>query len=179
MSDQPRVVLLDRDGVLNRQPPHGYLTSHEQWQWLPGAREACARLTACGHRLAVVTNQSAVARGLLRIAELDLIHRRMCRELAEIGVQIWPVLYCPHHPREGCPCRKPEPGMLLEALRMLDAAPDQAVMVGDHTVDLEAANRVGCRSVHVRSGRGHDQPFPPSCMGSVADLIAAVPLLTG
>jgi D-glycero-D-manno-heptose 1,7-bisphosphate phosphatase len=178
VSDQPRVILLDRDGVLNRQPA-GYLTSHEEWQWLPGAREACARLTARGHRLTVVTNQSAVARGLLGIAELDLIHRRMRRDLAELGVRIWPVLHCPHHPREGCPCRKPEPGMLLEALRMLDAEPGRAVMVGDHTVDLEAADRAGCQSVHVRSGRGHDLPFPPSCMGSVADLAAAVSLLTG
>jgi D-glycero-D-manno-heptose 1,7-bisphosphate phosphatase len=174
-----RAVLLDRDGVLNRPAPGGYLTHESGWQWLPGTLEACRDLALKGYRVAVVTNQSAIARSWLTTAGLDRIHERMHADLAAAGAGRWPVFHCPHHPEDGCDCRKPQPGMLRRAMTALGVAPSETVMIGDHETDLQAAANAGCSAIHVRCGRTRNLPPAVACLASVADLAAAVRLLTG
>ncbi|WP_326620936.1 HAD-IIIA family hydrolase [Streptomyces anulatus] len=174
---QLRVVLLDRDGVLNVNRPD-HVTRAEQWRWLPGALDACARLTGLGLHLAVVTNQAAIGRGLLTAYELDRIHDRMVADLAAVGVPRPVILHCPHPPAVGCSCRKPRPGLLTGALEQLQALPAQALLVGDHDSDLMAAAAAGCWSLHVRSGRGRPPAAHPGCLGSVPGLAEAAELIT-
>jgi len=172
-----QAVLLDRDGVLNQNRP-GHVTRPEHWRWLPGAIDACRRLAALGLRLAVVTNQAVIGRGLLTEAGLSDLHARMRADLASAGVPPPAVHHCPHRPEDGCDCRKPRPGLLLRALHDLSVEPARALLVGDHDTDLAAAAAAGCWSLHVRSGRGVPTPPRPGHLGSVTDLSAAVDVVT-
>ncbi|MEV0263603.1 HAD-IIIA family hydrolase [Streptomyces sp. NPDC050617] len=174
-----KAVLLDRDGVLNVNRP-GYVRSVEDWEWLPGARAGYGLLAAAGLPLAVITNQSAVGRGLMTVDALDAVHARMAADLTADGAAPPRVVYCPHTPEADCACRKPRPGMVLRALGFTGAAPHETVLIGDHESDLRAAAAASCRSLHVRSGRGAlPRRPPPGCLGSVADLRAAAALLVG
>ncbi len=170
------MALLDRDGVLNENRPD-HVTELREWRWLPRAIDGCVRLATAGVRIAVVTNQAAVARGLLNETGLDRIHAHMVRGLATAGVPEPLVLHCPHPPEAGCECRKPRPGMLVEAIARLQVHAGDCVLVGDHVHDLHAAESAGCWSIHVLSGRGGppDDP-PPGCLGSVPDLADAAEL---
>ncbi|ATL25026.1 D-glycero-alpha-D-manno-heptose-1,7-bisphosphate 7-phosphatase [Streptomyces formicae] len=173
---QLQAVLLDRDGVLNVNRPD-HVTRAEQWRWLPGALDACARLTGLGLRLAVVTNQAAIGNGLLTAHELDRIHDHMAADLAAVGVPRPVILHCPHPSAARCPCRKPRPGLLTGALDRLGVRPAQTLMVGDHETDMMAATAAGCWSLHVRSGRGGPPAAQPGCLGSVPALREAAELV--
>jgi D-glycero-D-manno-heptose 1,7-bisphosphate phosphatase len=170
-----QLVILDRDGVLNETPtaPASYILQPEEFRWLPGSLDACRRLAMAGLGLSVVTNQSAVGRGLLRAPVLAEIHRRMLAELAETGVTDVTVSVCPHHPADGCPCRKPEPQLLSEVCRTRGVPTDAAVMIGDHWTDLEAGHRCGTQTMFVRSGRGAEPRQPPTGYLSAFDDLAA------
>ena len=147
-----RALLLDRDGVIceNRS---GYVRSPEQFRFLHGALDALVALSRAGYRLIVVTNQSMVGRGIVPRAGLDAIHRLMCGEVERAGGAIADVLVCTHAPDLGCRCRKPQPGLILEALRR-HGLDDEVCFVGDHTDDVTAALRAGVRPIHVETGRG-------------------------
>ena len=146
-------VLLDRDGVVNEDRP-GYVTRWEEFRFLPGALDALATLWAAGLRLVVVTNQSAVGRGLLPPQTLDDIHERMLAHCAADGIAIEGVFACRHAPWEGCACRKPRPGLLLQAMAALDERPQSCVAIGDSVEDLLAAKAASVPFVLVRTGRG-------------------------
>lgn len=138
-------IFLDRDGVINRKPVEGeYVRDWSQFDFLPGVIEALRYLTDHGRgRLIVVTNQRGIARGMMSSADVDDIHRRMRDTLSERGVTLSGIHVCPHEVGT-CDCRKPAPGMFLEAARLdpsLDLA--QSAVVGDSLTDLEAGNRVG------------------------------------
>jgi len=149
------VVLLDRDGVINENRPD-YVKSWEEFRFLPGALEGLAALTAAGVRLAVVTNQSAVGRGLMSAPDLEVIQRHMGETVRALGGRIEAVLCCPHAPWEGCRCRKPQPALLLAALARLRAERARCFMVGDSLDDLRAAQEIGLPFVMVRTGRGEE-----------------------
>lgn len=151
-----RVVLVDRDGVINENRPD-YVKSWDEFSFLPGALEGLAALHAAGARVAVVTNQSAVGRGLLTAEGLDLIHRRMCETVRSLGGRIEEIQCCPHAPWEGCLCRKPRPGLLLTALARLGESADRSFFVGDTLDDLLAAREAGIPFVMVRTGRGREE----------------------
>ncbi|MEE4596100.1 HAD-IIIA family hydrolase [Streptomyces sp. DSM 41524] len=169
---RPRLVLLDRDGVLNRNLDNGVLQVAD-WEWLPGAVDAVRRMAGQGVRIAIVTNQASIGRGRLTTDALDEIHIHMLEGLRLPGLGLTDVLYCPHLPEAGCACRKPQPGMLVHAFARAHVSPQEALLVGDHVSDLEAAGRVGCPSVHVQSGRGAAPVGPlPHYLGSVPDLTA-------
>ena len=149
-----RGVLLDRDGTIVEDP--GFLRGPEEVRLLPGAAEALRDLARAGFRLAVVTNQSGVARGLLDEAALERIHGRLRDLLRARGAGLDRIYVCPHHPEEGrppyrveCACRKPKPGLLLRALRELDLDPARSFSVGDAPRDLDAALAAGVRFVAV------------------------------
>lgn len=148
-----RLVLLDRDGVINHDSP-AYIKSPAEWLPVEGSLEAIARMTQAGLKVAVVTNQAGVARGKFDLATLMAIHARMHHAVDEVDGRIDAVFFCPHHPDAGCGCRKPAPGMLLEALARFDTEPQDALLVGDSLRDLEAAAAAGVPAVLVRTGNG-------------------------
>lgn len=148
-----RLVMLDRDGVLNEDSPD-HVRSVAEFRWLDGAREAVARLAHAGRIVCVATNQSGIARGLFDHAALFAIFDRMQRDLSEYGARLDAIAYAPDHPERAGPMRKPAPGMLLELMRRLGVDPSDAVFVGDSLRDIEAARAAGCRPVLVRTGNG-------------------------
>jgi D-glycero-D-manno-heptose 1,7-bisphosphate phosphatase len=149
-------VFLDRDGVLNENRAD-YVRSWEQVVFLPGVFEAVQRLAGSPFAVVVVTNQSAVGRRLLTVEGLAAINQGIVRQVQQAGGRIDAVYTCPHTPEDGCDCRKPRPGMLLQAAQDLAIDLTTSFLVGDAITDLEAALAVGCRPVMVRTGRGRKQ----------------------
>jgi len=145
-----KAVFLDRDGVINRNPPKGsYITRWEEMHFFPDVAEGIGLLNRLGFRVIVVSNQRCVARGLVTAAELDTLHRRMCEQLAASGATIDGVYYCPHEKSPECHCRKPAPGMLLAAARTHRLDLTSSWMIGDSEIDIEAGKSAGCRTVRL------------------------------
>ncbi len=143
-------IFLDRDGTLNPDP--GYIKSPDQFELFPGVSEALARLKRAGARLIIVTNQSGIARGLLSRKDLDAVHMKLKRLLDGAGVTLDAIYFCPHHPDDGCECRKPNRGMIDQAVRECGVTLDHSYLIGDHSRDIELARRVGVRSILVTTG---------------------------
>ncbi|MDF1836390.1 MAG: D-glycero-beta-D-manno-heptose 1,7-bisphosphate 7-phosphatase [Planctomycetota bacterium] len=156
-------VFLDRDGTLNKDVH--YLSRAEDFDWIPGVLPALADLQRAGWALVVVTNQSGIAQGKLSEADLEAIHDRMAFELQQHGIQLQGIYHCPHHPTLGaagqqpgpCPCRKPAPGMLLQACEDLGLDPKRSWMVGDSIRDLQAGEHLEIPGILVRTGKGAEQ----------------------
>jgi D-glycero-D-manno-heptose 1,7-bisphosphate phosphatase len=146
-----KLVLLDRDGVLNEDRAD-YVKSPGELAMLPGAAKAVARLNAAGCAIAICTNQAVVGKGIIDEAMLARIHDKLRDELARDGAKLDAIVHSPDaHPG---PRRKPEPGMLREALRRFDADPAATPFVGDNLRDLQAATKAGCPRHLVRTGHG-------------------------
>jgi D-glycero-D-manno-heptose 1,7-bisphosphate phosphatase len=144
-------VFLDRDGVINRKPPEGdYITRWEDMELLPGVVEGIGLLNQANFCVIVITNQRCVAKGLISEAGLEEIHRRMTEILARSGARVDGIYYCPHDLEASCACRKPAPGMLLEAARSRGIDLPSSWMVGDSDIDVEAGRRAGCKTVLLR-----------------------------
>jgi len=148
-----RLVILDRDGVIN-EDSDAFIKSPDEWRPLPGSLEAIARLTQAHFHVVVITNQSGIARGLFDIDTLHQIHARMQRELARYGGRIDAIYYCPHGPDDDCSCRKPAAGMFRDLAKRLQIDLTGVVAVGDSLRDLQAAKEVRARPVLVRTGKG-------------------------
>ncbi len=153
MTGKAGIVVLDRDGVINRDSDE-FVKSPDEWLPLPGSLEAIARLTEEGFRVVVATNQSGVGRGLFTLKTLAAIHARMHSELEKFGAELDGVFFCPHHPDEACACRKPAPGLLHEIERDFGTSLCGQAIVGDSGRDLDAARAVGGRAILVRTGNG-------------------------
>jgi D-glycero-D-manno-heptose 1,7-bisphosphate phosphatase len=148
----PRLVLLDRDGTLNRKPAEGdYVTSSEHLELLPGAAAAVHRLNKAGILVAVVTNQRGVALGRLTAADLDDVHAALRAGLLAAGARVDRIYHCPHHDGT-CGCRKPQPGLLERASRDFQIPLAESAMVGDADSDVEAGRRAGAVTVQLMSG---------------------------
>lgn len=147
------LALLDRDGVLNVDRPDS-VTSPDELVMIPGAADAVARLNRAGWHTALVSNQSVVGRGVIDDAMLDRIHEKLSAELAAAGARLDAVFVCTDRPDRPTERRKPNPGMLREALDRFAADPETTVMIGDDLRDLEAAARAGCARILVRTGKG-------------------------
>ena len=150
---KPKLVMLDRDGVLNRDRPDSVKTPAEL-EMLEGAAAAVARLNRHGCKVALVSNQSIVGRGIIDAQMLELIHRHLSDRLAREGARLDALFVCTDRPGPPSQRRKPAPGMLVEAMRQFGVAPQEAVMVGDDLRDLQAATAAGCARILVRSGKG-------------------------
>jgi len=109
-----KAIILDRDGVINEDSDE-YIKSPDEWVPIKGSLEAMGRLYAAGYRIFVITNQSGVGRKLFSIGDLTRMHRKMVLMAQKFGCHIDAILYCPHKPEDNCDCRKPLPGMFLEA----------------------------------------------------------------
>ena len=152
-----KTVFLDRDGVINRNPPNkGYVQRWPEFSFIPNAREAIRELTQSGYRIIVVTNQAGIGRGLFSEESLMDTHSRMVAKISEAGGTIDAVYYCPHLPEAGCACRKPKPGMLLRAAREHNLELSNAYLIGDSITDIDAGQRAGTRTFLVLTGHGQE-----------------------
>jgi len=148
-----KAVFLDRDGVINRLSMGNYITTWDRFEFLKGAKEAIARLSNSGYLVFIVTNQSAINRGLLTEAGLEVIHNNMLCEIEEAGGHIEKIYHCPHRPDEGCKCRKPETGLFDLANAEYDIDYPDSWFVGDFESDREVARRMGLKFI-LASGDG-------------------------
>lgn len=172
-----KLLVLDRDGVINRDSPD-FVRSPEEWQPLPGSLQAIADLSAAGWTISVATNQSGVGRGLLDLAALSAIHDKMREAVRGAGGELGRVVFCPHLPDAGCPCRKPKPGLLNQLASAYDLPASSMVVVGDSLRDIEAALSVGAQAMLVRTGNGaRAEAELPAGVTAVDDLAAASRLL--
>lgn len=154
-------VFIDRDGTLIEDKDH--LASVAEIEIFPNSCEAVRKINSAGLLAVVITNQSAVARGLLTELQLQEIHRVLTEAFAQEGATLDAIYYCPHHPDEGsgpftrtCKCRKPEAGMLINAARDCGIDLSRSVLIGDTLSDVEAGHRAGTRSVLVQTGYGKE-----------------------
>jgi D-glycero-D-manno-heptose 1,7-bisphosphate phosphatase len=180
-----RAVFLDRDGTINVEKE--YLHRAEEFVFISGALEAIRLLNESGFLVIVVTNQSGVGRGFYDEEAVHRLHRYMNGELARRGASVDAYYLCPHHPLHGigdyrreCGCRKPLPGMLLEAAR--DFTIDLAVsyIVGDKLADVEAGRAAGCRPLLVRTGYGEAESSRlPAGVPVYDDILEAVRAIAG
>jgi histidinol-phosphate phosphatase family protein len=169
---RPAAVLLDRDGTLVVDVP--YNADPERVVPVPGAHGALDRLRASGVLLAVITNQSGIGRGLMSADDVAAVNERIEALLGPLG----PWLVCPHDPDAGCGCRKPRPGLVLEAASRLGVAPDRCAVVGDIASDIRAAAAAGARGVLVPNERTRPQEIV-AAPEVAADLDEAVDMLIG
>ena len=168
---RPEWVFLDRDGTINVSPPeHEYITDPDQLALIPGAGEAVAKLNRAGIWVGVVTNQRGVALGELSLDTLAAIHARLGELLAEHGAHVDGIWTCPHYAGQ-CDCRKPQPGLLIQAQRATPQITfDRAAMIGDAPGDIAAGQAVGARTIKLGSAVSGATSVAP-------DLSAAVDLL--
>lgn len=146
-------IILDRDGVINYDSDN-YIKSPDEWVAIPGSLDAIAQLNRAGYQVVIATNQSGIARGYYDIDTLDSIHEKLMRELAECGGYIDEIFFCPHHPEDHCPCRKPKPGLLHNIQEKYKVDLTKTFFIGDSFVDVQAAQTVGCKPILVLTGKG-------------------------
>jgi D-glycero-D-manno-heptose 1,7-bisphosphate phosphatase len=157
-----KLVILDRDGTINEDSAD-FVKSPSEWQPLPGALEAIARLNHAGWHVVVATNQSGLGRGLFDVASLNAMHAKMHTMLAAVGGRVDAVFYCPHAPDEGCRCRKPEPGLFEQIGERYGISLVGVPAVGDAPRDLVSAVTAGCEPHLVLTGKAaalRDRPLP-------------------
>ena len=147
------LILLDRDGVINHDRPDS-VKNPDEFQMIEGSAEAVARLNAARHQVAIITNQSILGRGIIDQVMLDRIHEKMTASLARKRARIDRLYICPDPPWAATERRKPEPGMLREAMAEFGATPSMTPFIGDSLRDLQAAAKIGCPRVLVRTGKG-------------------------
>jgi D-glycero-D-manno-heptose 1,7-bisphosphate phosphatase len=148
-----RLVILDRDGVIN-QESEAFIKTPEEWIPIPGSVAAVARLYKNGYTVVVASNQSGIARHLLSLDTLAAIHGRMKREVEAAGGKIDSIFFCPHGPKEGCDCRKPKPGLFRQIAERYGVRLEGIPMIGDSERDLQAARAVRGRPILVKTGNG-------------------------
>lgn len=147
-----KLLILDRDGTLNRSR-EDYVASPDEWEALPGALEAVARLNHGGWRVVLATNQSGIGRGLFEMASLNAIHAKMHRQLAAVGARVEAVFFCPHAPEDGCDCRKPAPGLFLQIAARFGISVGSIQSAGNAIRHVQAAAAAGCRAHLLLSGQ--------------------------
>lgn len=175
-----RFAVLDRDGTINVERDH--LTDPTELELIPGSADAVRRLRdELDLGVIVVTNQAHVGRGLLPVPRLIAIHERLEELLAAEGARVDAILYCPHAPEDGCACRKPQPGLVLEAADRFGFDPSDTFVVGDHEADVAMGRTIGARTLLVLTGHGRDEAGRAAAFADdvVPDLAAATDIIAG
>ena len=142
-----KAVFLDRDGVINRLRAGSYITTWDKFEFLKGVKEAIALLSKSDYLIFIITNQSAINRGLMTEVALEVIHNNMLFEIEEAGGKIEKIYYCRHRPDEKCKCRKPETGLFEKANAEYDIDYANSWFVGDFESDREVAKRMGLKFI--------------------------------
>lgn len=148
-----KLVILDRDGVINRDSDQ-FIKNPDEWKPIPGSLEAIARLNHSGYRVVVASNQSGIGRGLFDMAALNAINDKMYRALGLFGGRIDALFYCPHSAESDCECRKPKAGMFLDIAQRFNVSLSGVPSVGDSQRDLQAASTAGAQPILVLTGKG-------------------------
>jgi D-glycero-D-manno-heptose 1,7-bisphosphate phosphatase len=177
-----RAVFLDRDGVLNQDPPH-YAHRLDQLALIPRSDDAVRLLKDYGYFLVIISNQSGVARGYYTETQISVFNNALLKEIRKKGGDIDAVYYCPHHPeaviqkyKQNCDCRKPKAGMIFQAAREYDIDLRNSFVVGDKLSDIEAGKNAGCQTIMVLTGHGNEEVLKNNIEGCVisSDLFEAV-----
>jgi D-glycero-D-manno-heptose 1,7-bisphosphate phosphatase len=176
-----KLIVLDRDGVINHDSDT-YIKSADEWIPIEGSLEAIARLNHGGYTVVIASNQSGIARGYFDIETLSAMHRKMDNLLASVGGRIDAVFFCPHGPEDGCSCRKPKPGMLLEIGQRFNVPLSNVIFIGDSVADIKAATSANAKTMLVRTGKGikAEKILRVECKATIPvydDLAAAVEMI--
>ncbi|WP_442596079.1 D-glycero-alpha-D-manno-heptose-1,7-bisphosphate 7-phosphatase [Neobacillus sp. D3-1R] len=168
-----QAIFLDRDGVINEVLSHRvkFVNKPEHLYLLEGAAEAIAEFTKADYDVFVVTNQGGVGLGFLKEKELHRIHERLCELVGEKGGKLKEITYCPHKPKAGCECRKPNAGLLLDLAKKYDIDLKRSVMVGDHERDIEAGKKAGCKTVFIGNEETSADQKADSLLSAVEDIL--------
>jgi len=168
-----RMVILDRDGVINHAPVED-MTTFDGWDPIAGSIEAIGRLKKAGYLVTIASNHSGISRGLYTEEQLQVTHEMMQSMLAARGARIDGIYYCPHGPQANCICRKPKPGMLVQIAREFEIDLAETPLVGDNISDIRAAKLANAKPVLVRTGKGEYvmQHFPEALDVPVFDDLA-------
>jgi D,D-heptose 1,7-bisphosphate phosphatase len=161
VGEKMKAVFLDRDGTIARDVH--YCSRVEDFEILPGVPQAIRLLNQNGFKVVVITNQSGIARGFFTEETLLQIHEYMIQELAKYSAILDAIFYCPHHPEDGCPCRKPSTGLLSRAAEKLGVNPRNAFVIGDKHTDILTGKAAGCHTVLIgdRNNGVKELPEPP------------------
>lgn len=169
-------IFLDRDGVINEVLSHRvkFVNKPHEFYLLDGVGEAIRQLNEDGLPVFVVTNQGGIGLGYMKETALQSIHKKMMQDLIQYGAKIEDIAYCPHKPKAGCRCRKPEAQMLIDLAEKYKISLPDSIMVGDREPDITAGKTAGCKTVFIgkkNENPGADVVFP--------DLLSAVPWIIG
>jgi len=146
-----KVIFLDRDGVINEEV--GYLHKIKDFKFINGVMDSCNYFLSLGYQIIVVTNQSGIGRGLYKEEDFQIVNEWMLGKFEQQGVSILDVFFCPHGPNDNCYCRKPKPGLFIDAMEKYDIDMKKSWMIGDKEADIEAANNAGIiQTILVKSG---------------------------
>jgi D-glycero-D-manno-heptose 1,7-bisphosphate phosphatase len=151
-----KIVFLDRDGTISKDSVD-HIKSWEEFHFLPKAKKGIALLTKNGFHIIIITNQSVIARKMTTLEGLSRLHTNMMKEIEEAGGKITNIYFCPHHPDDGCNCRKPQPGLLQKAIQENGIDPTKSYMVGDRIMDIQVGKTVGCKTILIANDRGNDE----------------------
>ncbi|MDE1725719.1 MAG: HAD family hydrolase [Thaumarchaeota archaeon] len=149
MNKLRKAVFFDRDGVINKNRPD-YVKTVEELEIFPYVAKSIKQLKKQGYLVVVITNQSAINRGLTDDDKVSEIHQTIQKHLLKHSSGIDAFYYCPHRPDENCVCRKPKPGLLLKASQELEIDLKSSWMIGDNESDIQAAESVGCKALKIR-----------------------------
>ncbi len=153
---QTKAIFLDRDGVINKEK--NYLYKKEVFEFIEGVFESCKYFQEIGYQLIIVTNQSGIARGYYQVEDFHQLTKWMLKHFNDRGIEILDVFFCPHGPDSTCNCRKPKPGMLLEAKEKYNINMESSWMIGDKEADVGAANAAGIENtILVKTGHDIDE----------------------
>lgn len=180
MNKTKPAVFLDRDGVINKD--NGYVSQIDDFEFIEGVIEACLALKEKGYLIVVVTNQSGIARGFFSEEQFHTLTEWMDWSMADRGVELDGIYYCPHHSEEGqgefkidCDCRKPKAGMLLNAIEDLEIDVETSILIGDKVSDLQAGIAAGVKSNYlVRTGKEITEQGESLALGVYDDLASLV-----
>lgn len=143
-----KAVFVDRDGTMN---VYGRVWKIEDFQWIPGAKEGLKKLSETDYKIIVVSNQAGVGKGYYGVEDVERLHEWMVRECEKEGIRIDAIYYCPHHPDEGCVCRKPKPGMIQRAAEEHGIHLKKSWLIGDNITDIAAGHAAGVRTIKVKN----------------------------
>ena len=155
-NDNIKVIFLDRDGVINKEI--GYLYKIKDFSFINGVFKVCNYLQSVGYNLIIITNQSGIARGYYKEEDFHRLNKWMLEQFTSNGIKILDIFFCPHNPNAGCNCRKPKPGLLIEANKKYSIDMKKSWMIGDKEVDVSAANSAGItNTILVKTGHEIDE----------------------
>ncbi len=170
-----KVIFLDRDGVINRDPGFGdFIKSWQEFEFLPGSLKALKKLNQAGFSVIVLSNQSGVAKGLYAKEDVEDITKNMLQEVEKAGGKIYSVHYCFHQDEDNCDCRKPKTGLFVQATKGVKLDFAETFFVGDNRRDVLAAQAIGAKSIFVQSGNTKLQELDVQPDFVAGDLLEAV-----